>query len=82
MPGTTYGVGPSARVTNPKSLKTYRIQVNAPDHALDARAVATYQAPNDTGVWKGIAARGTEHRPRLDHREREERRLHLEPLHR
>lgn len=55
MPGTTYGVGPSARVTSPKSLKTYRIQVNAPDHALDARAVATYQAPNDAGVWKGIA---------------------------
>ena len=55
MPGTTYGVGPTARIKSPKSLKAFRVSVYVPGRAMDARAVATYRAPNDTGVWKGIA---------------------------
>ena len=82
MPGTSFGVGPTTHVARPSKLTTLRISVYAPDRALDGRSVATYHAPNDDGVWRGIAHVGPGTTKRVDHGQGEQGDVHLEPLQR
>ncbi|MCW2794439.1 MAG: hypothetical protein JWO76_3537, partial [Nocardioides sp.] len=59
-PGNTYGVGVTAHVADPATLDTLRIAVYSADADVEGIAVATYHAPDDDGVWKGIAQLGSD----------------------